>query len=145
VKPSERGFILDGRRRLRIAKEEGIEPVVQVLRLDDDELFALLRALHTGFAPLGVSDKRGMANYFYGDPDNQQAPIEWSIDKIIQVLEIADPTAWHKRVTARRRGSRKWNVFDCESCGEMFVSSRADARYRKRRCRQRAYRERQRD
>jgi hypothetical protein len=83
----ERGVILAGHRRMAVAKELGIAPVVTELRLGfgdpgDAARFKLAIASNIGGRKLGPSDRKRLATYLYSDP-------EWSQPKLTAALSAA--------------------------------------------------------
>lgn len=86
----ERGVVLVGHRRLAVAKELGIEPVIKKLKLGDGDIadaqrFRLAIASNLGGRPLTPNDRKRLAAYLYGEQD-------WSQERIAEALNVSQWT-----------------------------------------------------
>jgi predicted ArsR family transcriptional regulator len=86
----ERGVTLVGHRRLRLAKELGIEPVVEQLTFGegaeaDAERIKLVLASNIGRNALTKDDRKHIAEYLYGER-------EWTMEAIAKVLNVSHQT-----------------------------------------------------
>jgi ParB-like chromosome segregation protein Spo0J len=86
----ERGVVLVGHRRLAVAAELEIEPVVKTVRLGDgDEAdakrFALAVASNLGSKPFTPEERKDLAEYLYGERD-------WSQERIAEALHVGQAT-----------------------------------------------------
>jgi hypothetical protein len=86
----EHGVVLVGHRRLKIAEEEGIAPVIAVLTIGDGneadaERLKIALASNIGFAPMGKQDRARIAKYLYGER-------EWKMDRIAEALNVSTAT-----------------------------------------------------
>jgi ParB-like chromosome segregation protein Spo0J len=86
----ERGVVLVGHRRLRIAAEEKIEPKVDVLILGDGDAadadrVKIALASNIGGKPLTPKDRRRIAEHLYGER-------EWTMERIGAALGVSHQT-----------------------------------------------------
>lgn len=86
----ERGVILVGHRRLRVAAELGIEPVTRAVRLGsgdeaDARRLAISIASNVGQRPLTPENRKRIAEYLYGERD-------WTMARIGEALQISART-----------------------------------------------------
>jgi ParB-like chromosome segregation protein Spo0J len=86
----EHGVILVGLRRLKIARELGIEPVVETLKLGrgeqaDAERLKLAIASNIGFKQMTKEDRQRIAEHLYGE-------CEWTMARIAEALAVSEPT-----------------------------------------------------
>jgi ParB-like chromosome segregation protein Spo0J len=82
----EHGEVLVGHRRLRLAKELGISPVVKVLHLGegddaDAERVKLALISNLGFKPMTKADRQRIAERLYGDKG-------WTMQRIAEALGL---------------------------------------------------------
>jgi len=106
----ERGVVLVGHRRLAVAKELGIEPVIKQLKLGDGdaadaERFKLAIGSNLGGRPLTPNDRKRLAQYLYEDQD-------WSQQRIAEALTVSQSQVQrdHSELPAKgnsRRGRPK--------------------------------------
>jgi hypothetical protein len=83
----ENGVVMDGHRRLAVAEELGIEPIVTVKRFGrgdkaDVRRVQFMLTANTGQSDLGHADRERLAKYLYGDP-------VWSIERVANALDLA--------------------------------------------------------
>jgi len=86
----ENGVILVGHRRMKIAKELGIEPVIQAFTFGkgdaaDAERLKIALASNIGGAPMTKEDRKHMAEYLYGSR-------EWTMERIAEALNTTHKT-----------------------------------------------------
>lgn len=86
----ERGVILVGHRRLAIAEELGITPVIKTVKLGDgDEAdakrFRLAVASNLGGKPFTKTERQRIAAYLYADHD-------WSMERVAEALNVNQAT-----------------------------------------------------
>jgi hypothetical protein len=86
----ERGVVLVGHRRLKIAAEEGIKPVIVELELGDGdeadaERLKVALVSNIGFVPLGKKDRGRIAQYLYGER-------KWTMERIAKALDVNKAT-----------------------------------------------------
>ena len=86
----ERGVVIVGHRRLAVAKELGIEPVVRVVRFGsgdeaDARRFRLAIVSNTGAKPFTQEDRARLAEYLYRDR-------EWTMQQIAEALDVSTQT-----------------------------------------------------
>lgn len=86
----ERGVVLVGHRRLAVAKELGIKPVIKTLTIGsgdaaDAERFKLAIASNIGAKPLSPNDRKRIAEYLYSAK-------EWSQQRIAEALVVNQAT-----------------------------------------------------
>jgi hypothetical protein len=86
----ENGVVLVGHRRLNIAKELGIRPVVKTLALGagdaaDAERLKLALVSNIGSKPLTKDDRKRIAEHLYGEK-------EWTMERIAEALNVSHPT-----------------------------------------------------
>lgn len=86
----ERGVLLVGHRRLAVAKELGIEPVIKTVVLGkgdaaDAQRFKLALASNIGAKPLTPEERKEIAVYLYKDH-------EWTMTRIAEVLSVSQAT-----------------------------------------------------
>jgi ParB-like chromosome segregation protein Spo0J len=86
----ERGIVLVGHRRLKVAGELGIEPVIKTLRLGagdeaDAQRFRLAIVSNIGWKAFTPSDRQRIAEYLYGEH-------EWTMARIAKALDVAVDT-----------------------------------------------------
>lgn len=82
----EHGVVLVGHRRLKLAKQLEIKPIVTKLTLGsgdaaDAERFKIALASNIGFAPMTKEDRKRIAEYLYGKRD-------WTIARIAEALNV---------------------------------------------------------
>jgi DNA-binding Lrp family transcriptional regulator len=88
----ERGITLVGHRRIKIAKELGIAPVIKQLVIGDgDEAdatrFRLAIVSNIGFKPMTKEDRQRIAEYLYGER-------EWTMQRIADALNVGKATIY---------------------------------------------------
>jgi hypothetical protein len=86
----ENGVILVGHRRIRLAKQLDIEPVIKTLRIGkgdeaDAKRLALAIASNLGHAPMTRDDRKRIAEYLYGQR-------EWTMQRIAEALNVGTMT-----------------------------------------------------
>jgi hypothetical protein len=86
----ERGSVLIGHRRLKIAQEEGITPVIKTIAFGDGdgadaERVKLAIISNIGHKPLTPKDRQHIAKYLYGDK-------QWTMQRIGQALNVSART-----------------------------------------------------
>jgi hypothetical protein len=86
----EHGKVLVGNRRLRLAEELGIEPVIEHLTFGDGaeadaERIKLALVSNIGRNPLTKEDRQRIAEYLYGER-------EWTMEAIAKVLSVGVKT-----------------------------------------------------
>ena len=86
----ERGVVLVGHRRLAVAGELGIEPVIKKLRIGsgdvaDAERFKLALVSNVGFKEMTPEERKDIAEYLYGER-------EWSQARIAEALSVDQAT-----------------------------------------------------
>ena len=86
----ERGVVLTGHRRLKIAAELGIDPVITTVRLGDGDAadarrFAIAIASNLGAKPFTPQERQQLAEYLYGERD-------WTMARIAEALNVATST-----------------------------------------------------
>lgn len=86
----ELGVVLVGHRRLKLAKELGITPIVETIRFGagdaaDAERVKLALASNLGAAPLTKEDRKHIAEHLYGKR-------EWTMEAIADALGVSHPT-----------------------------------------------------
>jgi len=86
----ERGVVLVGHRRLKIAKELKIEPVVVMLELGegdeaDAERLKIAIASNVGTKPMTKPERQRIAKYLYGER-------EWTMERIAEALDVTQGT-----------------------------------------------------
>lgn len=86
----ERGVTLVGHRRLKVAEELGIEPVVKTMNLgqgDEADAYRLRLAIasNLGSKPFGEADKRRIAEYLYGEKG-------WTMVRIGEAIMVSHQT-----------------------------------------------------
>ena len=86
----ENDVVLVGHRRLKVAKELGIEPVIKKLDIGqgdaaDAERLKLAIASNIGFKPMTKNDRKRIAKYLYGDR-------EWTMERIAEALNVSTKT-----------------------------------------------------
>jgi ParB-like chromosome segregation protein Spo0J len=82
----ENDVVLVGHRRIRLAKQLGIEPVIKTIRLGkgdeaDAKRLAIAIASNLGHAPLTHDDRKRIAEYLYGKR-------EWTMQRIADALNV---------------------------------------------------------
>jgi ParB-like chromosome segregation protein Spo0J len=83
----ERGVVLAGHRRLKVAAELGIDPVVTTVRLGDGDAadarrFAIAIASNLGAKPFTPQERQHLAEYLYGER-------EWTMARIAEALKVS--------------------------------------------------------
>ena len=83
----EHGVVLVGHRRLKIAKEEKIEPVIKKLTIgngeaSDAERLKLAIASNIGFKPITKQDRKRIAEHLYGER-------AWTMERIAEALNVS--------------------------------------------------------
>jgi ParB-like chromosome segregation protein Spo0J len=86
----ERGVVLVGHRRLAVAEELDITPVVSSIKIGDgDEAdakrFALAVASNLGSKPFTAEERKDLAEYLYGER-------EWTMQRIADALKVSQST-----------------------------------------------------
>jgi ParB-like chromosome segregation protein Spo0J len=86
----ERGVVLVGHRRIAVAKELGIEPVIKDVRLGfndaaDAKRFGLAIASNIGAKAFSADDRKRIAEYLYSEH-------EWTMEKIGKALSVSKMT-----------------------------------------------------
>jgi DNA-binding Lrp family transcriptional regulator len=86
----ENGVVLVGHRRLKIAEEEKIEPVVKKLALGggdaaDAERLKLALVSNIGSKPMTAEDRKRIAQHLYGER-------EWTMKRIAEALNVSHGT-----------------------------------------------------
>jgi ParB-like chromosome segregation protein Spo0J len=86
----ENGVILVGHRRMKVAKDLGIAPVIQSFTFGsgdaaDAERLKIALASNIGGAPMTKDDRRRMAEYLYGSRD-------WTMERIAEALNVTAMT-----------------------------------------------------
>lgn len=86
----ERGVVIMGHRRLAVAKELGIDPVVRTVHFGSGDAadalrFKLAIASNIGFKPLTPEDRKRIAVYLYQDQD-------WTMARIAEALNVTQRT-----------------------------------------------------
>jgi ParB-like chromosome segregation protein Spo0J len=86
----ERGVVLVGHRRLAVAAELGIQPVVRTVRLGDGDegdakRFALAVASNLGAKAFTPEERKDIAEYLYGER-------EWTEQRIAEALRVSQRT-----------------------------------------------------
>jgi ParB-like chromosome segregation protein Spo0J len=86
----ERGVILVGHRRLAVAQELGIKPVITKVTLGqgdeaDAKRFAYAIGSNLGAKPFTPEERKEIAEYLYGERD-------WTIERIAEALKVSAST-----------------------------------------------------
>jgi hypothetical protein len=86
----ENGVVLVGHRRMKIAEEERIEPVIKKLNLGsgdtgDAERLKLAIVSNIGAKPMTKGDRQRIAKHLYGER-------EWTMERIAEALNVAQST-----------------------------------------------------
>jgi hypothetical protein len=86
----ENGVTLVGHRRLKIAEEENIEPVIKTLAIGngdaaDAERVKLAIASNIGSKPMTAEDRKRIAQHLYGGR-------EWTMERIPEALNVSTAT-----------------------------------------------------
>ena len=86
----EFGTVLVGNRRLRIATELGIKPVIKTIKFGDGkeadaERIKLALISNLGGAPLSAKDRKRIAEHLYGKPG-------WTMEKVAEALNVNHAT-----------------------------------------------------
>lgn len=86
----EDGVVLVGHRRLKIAKEENIEPVIKTLNLGhgdaaDAERLKVAIVSNVGSKPMTKADRQHIAEHLYGTHD-------WTMERIGEALNVSTRT-----------------------------------------------------
>jgi hypothetical protein len=84
----ERGTVLVGHRRLKVAEELDINPVTKRITLGkggeaDAKRLKLAIASNIGFRPLSAESRRNLASYLYND-------LDWSMERIGEALRVSE-------------------------------------------------------
>lgn len=106
----EKGVVLVGHRRLAVAADLGIEPVVKTIRLGDGdaadaERFKLAIVSNLGGKPFTKEERARLAAYLYGER-------EWTMEKIANALNVTamtvsrDLSRVSRDVKSKERGGR---------------------------------------
>lgn len=100
----ERGVLLVGHRRLAVAKELGIEPVIKTVVLGkgdaaDAQRFKLALASNIGAKPLTPEERKEIAVYLYKDH-------EWTMQRIADVLNVTQRTISNDLETTSKSTAR---------------------------------------
>src|SRR5580765_1627911 len=88
----ENDVVLVGNRRMRIAKELGIEPVIEMINFGrgdtaDAERFKVAIASNIGFQQMAAKDRKRIAAHLYGK--------EWTMQRIAEALNVSKNTIHH--------------------------------------------------
>jgi ParB-like chromosome segregation protein Spo0J len=86
----EHDVVLVGHRRLKVARELGIEPVIKKLSIGqgdaaDAERLKLAIVSNIGAKPMTKEDRKRLAEYLYGEQ-------EWTMARIAKALNVSEPT-----------------------------------------------------
>ena len=86
----EKGVVLVGHRRIRLARQLDIKPVIKMLVIGsgseaDAKRFALAIASNLGHAPMTRDDRKRIAEYLYGEK-------EWTMQRIAEALNKSKMT-----------------------------------------------------
>jgi len=97
----ERGVTLVGHRRLKVAEELGIEPVVKTMQLgqgDEADAYRLRLAIasNLGSKPFSDADKRRMAEYLYGEKG-------WTMIRIGEAIMVSQQRVSQLLATSNSR------------------------------------------
>ena len=108
----ERDVVLVGHRRMAVAKELGIAPVIKKLTLGsgdaaDARRFQLALVSNIGAKPLTAADRQRIAEYLYGER-------EWTMQRIAEALGVSTATtardlerfSHSEKTPARLKGGR---------------------------------------
>jgi ParB-like chromosome segregation protein Spo0J len=103
----ERGVVLVGHRRLKLAAELGIEPVMKTLQIGqgdeaDARRFRIAIASNLGSKGLTMSDRQRLAEYLYGHH-------EWTMARIAEALNVAPSTIYEdvKNIRPSKKEERR--------------------------------------
>jgi ParB-like chromosome segregation protein Spo0J len=86
----EDGFVLVGHRRMKVAKELGIAPIIQTLTFGkgdeaDAERVKLALASNLGGQPMTKQDRKRIAEHLYGEK-------QWTMQRIAEALNVTHKT-----------------------------------------------------
>lgn len=124
----ERGVVLVGHRRLAIAKELGIAPVIKTVTLGagdegDAKRFRLALASNLGHEKLTEAERKPLAAYLYGEH-------KWSMQKVADALQVAPSTVYEdvknirpSKKEERRGRPRKTQILAVEAAATELIET----------------------